>query len=304
MGRMSSPRSAPRLPHVIPYQGSKRLLAPRILATVAGQTFNRLYEPFAGSAAITIAAAHAKLAQEYRISDTLEPLIGIWNEALSSPDQLAESYHRIWNDQLTDDDHFNRVRADFNKDGDPAKLLYLLVRCVKNSPRFNAQGAFNQSPDKRRKGMHPDKMRRHIAGVAALLAGHTDARCIDASAALADAAEGDLVYLDPPWEGTTVGTDKRYHQGLQKPVLIELLESLNERNVPFILSYDGRLGDKTYGDYLPESLNAHRLELVAGRSSQATLAGRDDVTVESLYVSHSLLPDGQLPELEQPAATT
>ncbi len=39
------------LPHPIPYQGSKRKLAPRILATVANRHIDRLFEPFAGSAA-------------------------------------------------------------------------------------------------------------------------------------------------------------------------------------------------------------------------------------------------------------
>lgn len=40
---------------------------------------------------------------------------------------------------------------------------------------------------------------------------------------------------------------------------------------------------------LPESLNVARLELHAGRSSQSTLNGGSDVTMESLYVSNSLL---------------
>jgi len=44
-------------PHPIPYQGSKRNLAPEILAIVSNRKFRRLYEPFAGSAAITMIAA-------------------------------------------------------------------------------------------------------------------------------------------------------------------------------------------------------------------------------------------------------
>ncbi|HCI82826.1 MAG TPA: DNA adenine methylase, partial [Ktedonobacter sp.] len=63
--------------------------------------------------------------------------------------------------------------------------------------------------------------------------------------------------------------------------LIEALADLNQRHVPFLLSYDGRCGDKTYGELLPESLNVTRLELHAGRSSQSTLNGGSDVTVES-----------------------
>ncbi|MDR2934870.1 MAG: DNA adenine methylase, partial [Candidatus Adiutrix sp.] len=41
-------------PHIVQYQGSKRILAPQILKYMPRQ-FNRLFEPFAGMAAITIA---------------------------------------------------------------------------------------------------------------------------------------------------------------------------------------------------------------------------------------------------------
>jgi DNA adenine methylase len=56
-----------------------------------------------------------------------------------------------------------------------------------------------------------------------------------------------------------------------------------------LLSYDGRCGEKTYGDPLPvDELQAKRIELEAGRSSQVTLNGVVALTVESLYVSVSL----------------
>src|SRR5713101_7286998 len=86
-------------PHPIPYQGSKRNLAPEILAIVSNRKFRRLYEPFAGSAAITIAAANRKLASEYVMSDILRPLMDIWNQILSSPYTLANEYERIWCEQ-------------------------------------------------------------------------------------------------------------------------------------------------------------------------------------------------------------
>jgi len=43
---------------------------------------------------------------------------------------------------------------------------------------------------------------------------------------------------------------------------------------------------------LPEELGMYRLEVDAGRSTQATLLGRDDVTFESVYLSKNLV--GQL----------
>jgi DNA adenine methylase len=58
--------------------------------------------------------------------------------------------------------------------------------------------------------------------------------------------------------------------------------------VALALSYDGRRGARTYGSPLPASLGLRRVELVAGRSSQATLLGRAEVTIESLYLSREL----------------
>ncbi len=55
------------------------------------------------------------------------------------------------------------------------------------------------------------------------------------------------------------------------------------------VSYDGRTGAKIFGDPLPTALNLKHLEVYAGRSTQATLLGRADVTYESLYLSPALL---------------
>jgi DNA adenine methylase len=278
-----------RVPHPIPYQGSKRTIAPRILATVSGMRFARLYEPFAGSSAITLAASYSGLADEYVIGDSLVPLTELWRRLIGDPIQTASEYETLWTAQLDDGRrHFMRVRDAFNQSRDPIKLLYLLARCVKNAPRFNKQGAFNQSADHRRRGMNPRKMCREMQGASELLHGHSEILVGDFEETTAAATSRDLVYLDPPWEGTSVGADKRYHEWLQRERLIAFLAALNTRNVSWILSYDGRHGEKTYGAPLPADLGAERLELNAGRSSQATLNGQATITIESLYLSPRL----------------
>jgi DNA adenine methylase len=279
-----------RLPHPIPYQGSKRNLASMILTVIQGRRFRRFYEPFAGSAAMTIAACHAKVADAYIFGDSLAPLIGIWNQILVTPHALADAYEKIWGSQLDQDEgYYYRIRDEFNQSPDSAKLLYLLARCVKNAPRFNQQGQFNQSVDKRRLGMRPDKMRHEILAASTLMARQATPVWADFETTLKDATSADLVYLDPPYEGTTTGDNKRYHQGLERERLIGVLEKLNRRGIPFLLSYDGQCGNTVYGSELPASLHLTRLKLNAGRSSQATLNGLEEVTIESLYVSSNLV---------------
>ena len=168
---------------------------------------------------------------------------------------------------------------------------------MKNAIRFNRHGEFTQSVDKRRLGMQPAKMARAIMGASYLLRDRADFVIGDFTSTIADATSRDLVYMDPPYQGTTYGRDKRYFAQLDRAHLIDALAELNARQVPFLLSYDGMCGTVTYGEALPADLDMQRLLLHGGRSSQATLNGRDDVTLESLYVSKFL----ERPEAKPPA---
>jgi DNA adenine methylase len=270
------------VPHPIPYQGSKRRLAEAILSQFPDGRFERLIEPFAGSAALTLASAKRRRFGNYILGDALEPLAELWQGIIRDPEPIASEYESMWfRERAKPIDAYYEIRAEFNADRSPSKLLYLLARCVKNAVRFNPSGSFNQSPDKRRKGTHPATMRSELYGAHALLHGRSESRCADFAALLAEARETDLIYMDPPYQGTSDGRDQRYIRGLGRDRVIAALEDLNSRGIQFILSYDGSLGEKSYGSSLPESL-ARQLLLDVGRSSQATLNGGSDVTVESL----------------------
>ncbi len=63
-----------KVPHPIQYQGSKRVLASNILQYLPNR-FPRLVEPFAGTAAISIACAARGRANSYCINDLNKPLV-------------------------------------------------------------------------------------------------------------------------------------------------------------------------------------------------------------------------------------
>lgn len=136
--------------------------------------------------------------------------------------------------------------------------------------------------------MRPDKMEDAIRGMSAILKGRVEFRTGDWQHTTSDASRSDFVYMDPPYLGTSIGRDKRYHQQLGSEELVIGLAGLRARQIPFALSYDGMTGDKEYGPPLPEHLGLTRLLLHAGTSSQSTLSGRKEVTVESLYVTPGL----------------
>ncbi len=283
-----------KIPHVIPYQGSKRKLAPQILDYIQHEVKGTVYEPFAGSAAITIAAATSKIGNSYVIGDKFSPLISLWELIIKDPNYVAEKYERIWNEQLDDPkSYFLDIRKQFNSEPDPVKLLYLVARCVKNAIRFNANGEFNQSSDNRRLGMRPEKVSKESFAISSVLEGKTKLVAGDFMEILQDAGPDDLVYMDPPWQGTSLKKDPRYAYLLDIDELIAGLKDLNERGVPYLLSFDGTCGDKSYGKKLPDYLKLERVDLNAGRSSQATLLGRDDVTIESLYLSPVMIEKNQ-----------
>lgn len=273
---------AASVPHVIPYQGSKRLLAPAILAVLrdrlAGQPVRRLYEPFAGSAAMTLAAAHADLAEQHVMADAYAPIMALWQQIVHAPQRLADDYRGLWQTG-----EFDAVRQAFRRDPTPERLLYLLTRSVKSAVRFNRQGEFNQSADKRRRGTHPDRLEVLISAAAHLLQTRTLLHVGDALVTTADARAGDVAYLDPPWHGTTVGSDARYYTGYSREQLLTLVESLHARGVLVLLSYDGKRAGCDFAQTLPATLL--RLDLPPMRSAQATLLGRVEWTTESLYVT-------------------
>ena len=273
-------------PHPIPYQGSKRQLAPLILSFIPEGRFHCLLEPFVGSGAVTLAAARERRCKRFVVGDSLEPLCGVWRQIVMGPQKLAEEYSELWHHQLSEPiPFFNKIRDEFNSDKSPSKLLFLLARCVKNAVRFNPAGNFNQSADKRRLGTRPKTMKSEIESAHHLLQGRCEILSGDYKVALEVATARDIVYMDPPYQGTSEGRDSRYFKGVNRTDLVSALERLNERGVQFILSYDGSCGDKTYGEALPDHLRVKRILVDAGRSSQATLNGQDHRTVESIYLS-------------------
>ncbi len=277
-----------KVPHPIPYQGSKRNLAPAILGYFPRDVAT-LIEPFAGSAAITLAAAAHGLAGRYVIADLNQPLMELWRAIIESPEKLARRYETLWRAQHDDRRlYYDKVREEFNRTGKPDHFLYLLARCVKASVRYNASGQFNQSPDNRRMGALPETMRLQILGASRLLRGKTACVAGDYKEIVAQAAPDDMVYLDPPYQGVCGERDPRYLQGVLFHEFVEVLETLNYRDVKYLVSYDGRTGGRVHGRKLPEHLRLHHVELRAGRSSQATLLGRAEITIESLYLSPAL----------------
>ncbi len=278
-----------KIPHPIPYQGSKRNLAAQILQYFP-DNIDRLIEPFAGSASISIASAFYFKANNFVINDINEPLTQLWDTIINNPQSIINQYHEIWQGQHGNEEkYYYGIREKFNETRKPEYLLFLLAKCVKAAVRYNARGDFNQSPDKRRLGRNPQMMGDDILRVSHLLKNKIKIFSADYSVTLDNATANDLVYMDPPYQGTGQNGGFNYAGNIEFENFIASLIELNHKNIPYILSFDGRTGDKTFGNPLPDCLHLTKIEMNAGRSSQATLLNRKEITYEVLYLSPSLV---------------
>ena len=279
------------VPHPMPYQGSKRHLAGQILRYFP-RNVETLHEPFAGSAAISLAAAASGKAKRFYVNDLNKPLIDLWRVIVNSPEVISRQYEELWHAQMIDPVAFYRkVRDEFNLTGRSDCFLYLLARCVKASVRYNSNGEFNQSPDNRRRGAAPAVMRRQIFEASSLLKGKVTFSSRNYRDALTNVKPDDLVYMDPPYQGVCGNRDTRYLGSVQFCEFVETLEGLNGKGIRYVVSYDGRTGGKVHGRFLPAELHLKHLEIHAGRSSQSTLLGRAETTYESLYLSPVLVEE-------------
>ena len=283
------------VPHLVQYQGSKRIIAPEILQYFPTNV-NRLIEPFAGTCAVSILAASRGLAKEFWINDINMPLVELMKCCIEEPEKLFLAYDEIWKGQFAEGqnniDYFYKVRDEFNGGKhSPEVLLFLLARVVKGAIRYNNKGQINQSCDKRRYGTKPQTLKSNALQISGLLKGKTTYSSLDYKEVLRQAKKGDLVYMDPPYQGTSnqvFTRDNRYIQGVEFEEFVEALKDLNERGIDFIISYDGMTGDKKIGNDLPESLDLIHLYIDAGTSAQSVLNGKKATTYESLYLSKGL----------------
>jgi DNA adenine methylase len=130
------------LPHPAQYQGSKRNLASYILKYLPDK-IDRLIEPFAGTAAISIATAAQQISQNFWLNDLNKPLVELLELVIEHPNDIADAYADTWNAQHHDSvGHYLEIRTKFNQTNDPRLCLYLLARCVKGAVRYNSTGLF------------------------------------------------------------------------------------------------------------------------------------------------------------------
>jgi len=263
---------------VIKWSGSKRSQSLEIVQKFP--VYNRYFEPFVGGGSI-LYAANPIMAF---CSDINKPLIDLWLTIQNDPNGLLDYYQIQWNN-MKENGHevYYSIRNKFNKSFSPYDLFFLSRTCVNGLIRFNQNGEFNNSLHHTRHGINPHKLKDIVMNWSNRLKNVNFSSC-DYHNATQEAVCGDLVYLDPPY----FNTKGRYYNlsTIDFNEFFEYLNNLNERNIKWILSFDGKTSTRDYTIILPPELYKNHYYLYSGYSSFQKVMGKTINNVfESLYTS-------------------
>lgn len=267
---------------VIKWSGSKRALSPIITPLISSDC--RYFEPFVGGGSILGSVGP----RESYASDIVNELIQLWKMIKKSPESLAISYRKMWN-QLQRNGHetYYEIRGIFNRDRSPEHFLFLTRTCVNGLIRFNSHGDFNNSLHHSRPGVHPDRLEVTLFEWSKRIA-KTEFRNCDYAELLEMTSPGDTVYMDPPY----MNNKGRYSKiAFNFEDLWVQLETLNKRSVKWILSIDGTSGNRDYGTNLdvPRALSKTELKVAAGNSPfPRLLNSRSDDVTESIFTNFNV----------------
>jgi len=260
-------KDAPR--HVAPFKqqllkwvGNKQRFAHQIVSYFPKQ-FGSYIEPFLGSGAVL-----GTLAPRSGLgSDAFAPLIEIWQTLHSSPELLLAWYRERW-DAMMDGEKtavYERIKASYNRNPNPADLLFLSRSCYGGVVRFRKADGYMSTPCGVHRPVAPDDFAKRIR-IWSKRTVNCEFRRMDYKDALREAKRGDLVYCDPPYLHT-----QRILYGAQEFSITELIEEIGRckrRGVFVALSIDGtkKSGRIDCDIPLPDGLFERAVLVNCGRS--------------------------------------
>lgn len=221
---------------LIKWPGGKRRLVPQIVPFI-GDCEGTYYEPFVGAGAVLLALCPKKAV----IGDLNRDLVAVYEAVRDSPDDLLDLLRAY--QECVDAQTYYVVRA---RDREPgfrelpaveraARLIYLNRTCYNGLYRVNSDGYCNMA--------YGSYDLPNVADAETVRMMHeyltsadVSIRAGDFEETLADAREGDAVYLDPPYDGGFCGyTSKGFGRDDQRR-LMETARRLSEEGVRVVIS--------------------------------------------------------------------
>lgn len=281
------PKTPPFKTQLLKWIGNKQRFAHEIIDYFPSD-IKTYYEPFLGSGAVlgTLTPTRAIA------SDTLSPLIEIWQTLSKEPETLKDWYSSRWNQLISGDkkEVYEEIKASYNKNPNGADLLFLTRSCYGGVVRFRKSDAYMSTPC----GVHDPITPQSFATRVDIWASRTQGtRFInsDFEEIMETSQAGDLIYCDPPYSDT-----QSILYGAQEFILERLFEAIDRcksRGVKVVLSIDGskKTGKKVLSIPYPKNLFANEAYINCGRSMlrRFQLEGEtleDEVVVDRLLLTY------------------
>lgn len=276
---------------VIKWSGSKRSQCEDILGYFP-QNIETYYEPFCGGCSMLMGLINSEIiVKRYVCSDINKDLIALWEKVKSSPDEIYESYVKLWEELNKDNDiyrkrkFFEEQRDIYNKTHDPLVFFFIMRTTTNGMPRYNQKGEFNNSFHVTRNGIKPELLKPILTEWSVKLR-KNNVEFIHRSyeEILGEVKEGDFIYMDPPY----FNTKGMYFGGIDFESFFVFLENVSKMNVRFALSFDGKSGDIDNTYSIPNDCYRRHFYIKSGNSSFKRTIGKDKnaIVYESLYLNY------------------
>lgn len=264
-------------PPVIKWFGSKRPVA-TVLSQYVLQS-SCYFEPFVGGGAMM---PFAKSSRGYA-SDIIPELIELWRLIKCDPKLVADEYRKRWELLQRDGQEvYYQVRDRFNRTRNCLDFLFITRTCVNGMIRYNGDGNFNNSFHLSRPGINPDTLAHILQQWSIAIKNIVFLNC-DYRECLSEVKNGDFVFLDPPYGGTK---DRYTHSEFNLSQFYGELERLNSIGAMWMLTFDGRSGDRVYNFAPPQELYKHKFSINTGSSAFSKLIDKKkDCISESVYLN-------------------
>lgn len=250
---------------MLKWAGNKTAIMPELIKRLPAGP--RLVEPFAGSCAVMmstdypaylVADINPDLINLYRvIAEDCENFIALARAVFESM-SLAESYYRV-REVFNHDQELNRLRR-------AVYFLYLNRHCYRGLCRYNLQGIFNVPYGNYKEPYFPESEIRSFAEKAK----RATFICASFEETLEMVEAGDVVYCDPPYDGTFTKYHTAGFNDDEQYLLASLLERLATQGHTVVVSNsDTALTRSLYRAFKIHTLTAKRSIGVAAGEGKA-----------------------------------
>jgi len=185
---------------ILKWAGNKTAVMPHLKKHLPAGP--RLVEPFAGSCAVMMATDYP----HYLIADINPDLINLYQQIKDNSENfiaIAKGFFERTNTEKA----YYEIRSNFNFSGETTNFwravffLYLNRHCYRGVCRYNKRGLFNVPYGNYKKPYFPETEIRAFAEKAK----RATFICAGYEETLAQLLPGDVVYCDPPYDGTFAG---------------------------------------------------------------------------------------------------